>query len=50
MLFFVTMFKSQKEKFVRIYLDQRCHCHFVFWPKSNLPSLVTTGDADDFGN
>ena len=34
---------------------QRCDCHFVFWPESNLLSLVTLGGAtivgaDNFGN
>ena len=36
-------------------LNQRCHCHFVFWPESNLLSLVIVGSvvmigANHFGN
>ena len=26
-----------------ITITQRCHCHFVFWPESNLLSLVSQG-------
>ena len=30
-------------------IAKRCHCHFVFWPESNLLSLVTLGGATMVG-